>query len=100
MQQHQSYATYILPYEPQRSSPFIDLDKSIRIGYKILLNVKNQLAASPFKDSRIWLWLAKWINFEKWYAFEREPVLDMFIESSGDVMGRIEAELAFYEKGM
>jgi hypothetical protein len=78
MQPHPSYHTYILPYEPKRSSPFVDLDKSIRTGYKILLHVRNELGRNALKENKIWLWLAKWINFERWYAFEKEPVMEVF----------------------
>jgi len=56
--------------------------------------VKSELTRNPPKDNRIWVWIAKWINFEKWYAFERQPIMDISSEPLGDVVGRIEAELA------
>jgi len=34
---------YILEKEPNRSSTFSDLDNSIRAGYKLLLDIRNQL---------------------------------------------------------
>jgi hypothetical protein len=33
----------ILEREPNRASAFSDLDNSIRAGYKILLDIRNQL---------------------------------------------------------
>jgi len=40
---------YIAPFEPKRSSPFIELDKSIRAGYKILLALRKDLQNSSYK---------------------------------------------------
>jgi hypothetical protein len=42
MQSKEAYKA-ILEREPNRASAFSDLDNSIRAGYKILLDIRNQL---------------------------------------------------------
>lgn len=50
--------------EPVRSSPFCDLDNSIRAAYKILLDVRTQLEdGGTKKEHKIWIAMARWINF-------------------------------------
>jgi hypothetical protein len=66
---------FIAPFESMRSSPFIELDKSIRTGYKILLCIRKDLGNTSYKDNKIWGWIAKWINFEKWFSYEKLPTL-------------------------
>lgn len=48
MQNKEAYK-YITEKEPQRNSPFSDLDNSIRAGYKILLDIKDQLEEGSSK---------------------------------------------------
>lgn len=58
--------------EPKRICAFSDLDNSIRAGYKILLDVKDQLEeGNSKKESKIWIVLSKWINFQQWFSFEK-----------------------------
>lgn len=61
-------------------SAFCDLDNSIRAAYKILLDVRNKFEEGPSKpQNKIWIALARWINFEKWFAYEREPRVEKLI---------------------
>lgn len=69
------FIKFIKPHEPKRVSAFIDLDKSIRTAYKILRWVRTELKDSIGKESRVWVMLARWINFEQWFSFEKEPNL-------------------------
>lgn len=71
MQAKDCYPKFIAPFESKRSSPFIDLDKSIRTGYKILLWLRKDLEKSAYKDNKLLVWIAKWVNFEKWFSFEK-----------------------------
>ena len=82
--------------EPVRSSPFSDLDNSIRAAYKILLDIRAHLDDGPSKkEHKIWIGLARWINFEKWYGYEKEPRVERLIgrDLSG-VEARTEAWIA------
>lgn len=68
MQNKEAY-TSICEKEPHRTSPFCDLDNSIRAGYKILLDIKDQLEeGSSKKEFKIWIVLARWLNFERWFS--------------------------------
>jgi hypothetical protein len=73
MQNKEAYKS-ISEKEPHRTSPFSDLDNSIRAGYKILLDIRDQLEeGSSKKEYKIWVVLSRWLNFEKWFSFEKEP---------------------------
>jgi serine/threonine protein kinase len=91
MEGKECYTKIIYPNEPKRVSSFVDLDKSIRTGYKILAWVKKELKGHPSGQSRVWVLIARWINFEEWFSFEKEPSLEKILgESVGDVQGQIE----------
>lgn len=47
--------------ESVRTGAFLDLDKSIRNGYKILREIKDTLEEGA--KSRLWLVMSRWINF-------------------------------------
>lgn len=45
-------------------STFSDLDNSIRAGYKLLLDVRNQLEEGcSKKEYKIWIGISRWMNF-------------------------------------
>jgi hypothetical protein len=53
--------------------------------------VKKELKGHPSGESRVWVLIARWINFEEWFSFEKEPSLEKILgESVGDVLGQIE----------
>ena len=71
MQTKEAYKS-IIERQPNRTSAFSDLDNSIRAGYKILLDIKNQLEeGSSKKEFKIWIVLSRWVNFQKWFSYER-----------------------------
>lgn len=88
--------------EPNRTSAFSDLDNSIRAAYKILLELKSQFEEGPSKpQNKIWIALARWINFEKWFGYEREPRVEKLIsEPILDLRGQVAEELESYELGL
>lgn len=61
--------------ETYRVSAYCDLDYTLKYGYQILIEIKEQLVAMGKEetDFRVWLFLAKWINFERWFGYENEP---------------------------
>lgn len=53
------------------------------------------------KDYKIWLALARWINFEKWFSYEKNPRVEKLIsESVGDVKAKLAEEITRYEMGI
>jgi hypothetical protein len=81
-------------------SSFVDLDKSIRAGYKILRWAREGLKGQACRQNKMWVLLARWINFEHWFSFEKAPNLEKIVaEPLGDVMKQIEEELTKYENG-
>jgi hypothetical protein len=64
MQNKEETFAIISEKEPNRFSPFSDLDNSIRAAYKILLDIKGKLEeGSSKKEYKIWIALSRWINF-------------------------------------
>ena len=53
------------------------------------------------KNEKIWIYLARWLNFEKYFAFEKEPNTDK-IQSDDiqDLQSQFKQELSQYEKGI
>lgn len=91
METKDCFTKFISPNEPKRVSSFIDLDKSIRTGYQILSWVKKELKGHPLQDNRAWVLIARWINFEDWFSFEKEPNLEKILaEPAGDVLSQID----------
>jgi hypothetical protein len=45
------------------------LDKSVRTAYKILAALQKELAESVCRDNKVWVLMARWTNFEQWFAF-------------------------------
>ena len=97
MQNKEAYKC-IAEREPNRSSPFSDLDNSIRAGYKILLEIRDQLEEGPSKkEYKIWLALSRWINFEKWFSYEKEPRVEKLIsEPITNLKGQVSDEIEKY----
>jgi hypothetical protein len=58
----------------KRVSSFADLDQSIRATQKILSEVipKFKKAENPAIEY-VWLVMARWLNFEVWFSYERKP---------------------------
>ena len=55
----------------KRVSFFSGLDTAIKFGYEVLKDVNDQFDKKKSKISYIpWVPLAKFINFERWLAFE------------------------------
>lgn len=75
---------------------FADLDNSIRSAFKILTEIKDSVypidskktinnsgslslsTSNSFSNSNkpvqlIWLMMARWMNFEFWFSYERHP---------------------------
>lgn len=100
MQSKEAYKD-IIEREPNRTSAYSDLDNSIRAAYKILLDVRTQLEETPKKEHKIWIGLARWINFEKWYAYEREPRVEKLIgEPITNLKQQVNDEIEKYEMGI
>ena len=59
--------------ETKRVSAFCDLDYTLKYGYYILLEIKDQLDGKNKNeiDLKVWTFIAKWINFERWFSFEK-----------------------------
>ncbi len=51
--------------ETKRVSAYCDLDYTLKYGYKILMELKDQIVDKPKQDNdyRVWTFIAKWINF-------------------------------------
>ena len=91
----------IVDREPNRASAFSDLDNSIRAAYKILLDVRAQLEDGGVKkEHKIWIGLSRWVNFEKWFAYEREPRVERLIgEAITNLRAQVNDEIERYEMG-
>jgi hypothetical protein len=95
MEAKDSYSE-IATRETKRGGCFSDLEKSIRACYKILSEVKG----NPKANSNVWIALSYWINFDTWFAYEKDPKLERIAsETSPNVAAVIEAELRRYEAG-
>lgn len=66
-----------------RQSCFADLDQSIKATYKILQEVIPQFEKNSGNVEYVWLVMARWLNFETWFSYERKPrVENLLVESS------------------
>lgn len=59
----------------------MDLDIAIRATYKILLEALPKLKKNSESNSieYVWLIMARWLNFECWYSYERKPRIENLI---------------------
>lgn len=104
--------------EPKRVSPFSDLDNSIKATYRLLKEVLPRLqnesdlmsstgssvntsASSSDGHNMVWLMMAKWINFEFWFSFEKRPRIEEFLKDQPrNIMKEINREIDKYRYGV
>ncbi len=66
--------------EQKRISAFLDLNNSIGVIYAKVKEISVYLKELPNNRSNmIWVVLAKWTNFEKWFSYELNPQKEKII---------------------